>query len=88
MAVTVYVPARRSGTVYVPEVSVVVVYAIPVPSFLTVIRVPGTAAPDESVTFPTIRLLISWPYVAIAAAMHTSAKMETQILLILITQPP
>ena len=47
-------PASRFGAVYDPLSSTVASTEAPVPWFSTVITVPGAAAPEESLTCPTI----------------------------------
>src|SRR2546430_1490800 len=59
--VTLYLPAFRFGTSYVPASPVFEVLEILVPWLVTCTSVFGTTAPVESVTVPVIAPKVAWP---------------------------
>src|SRR5258705_3825336 len=76
--VMLYIPTGKLLNVYEPFASVVVWFLTPVALFTAVTSAPGTTAPVESVTTPTILPSIVWPKAHGAKPVSTAAHMHSK----------
>jgi hypothetical protein len=77
-----YVPTDNDGKTYKPVAVVVSAYVTPVASLIAVTDAPGTTAPEESVTVPSILEVPVWANAAAVMNNNSAAVIESHLMLL------